>query len=122
MAKNNKTKKNKNNNVAEAPPANPTPGSPPPPPPPPVSPKRAIADPRLYKKMEDEAFAIAATAFKTYDSDARIADEIKKEFDRRYGGTWHCIVGSSYGSCVSCDDGYHFYFYFGLKDIILFKC
>lgn len=123
MAKNNKSKRNKNNNVAEAPPANPTPDSPPPP----VSPKRAIADQRLYEKMEDEAFAIAATvssflhlpfldysfsrfcvsrclelflnqAFKTYDSDARIADEIKKEFDSRYGGTWHCIVGSNYGN------------------------
>ncbi|CAL5200820.1 unnamed protein product [Lathyrus oleraceus] len=123
MAKKNKSKKNKKKNkknVAEAPSVKPIPDSPPPPPA--VSPERSAANQRLYDEMKNEAFDIATTAFERYYLDARVAEEIKTEFDRRFGPTWHCIIGSSYGSCVSCEAGYHFYLYFNKKDIILFKC
>ena len=30
-----------------------------------------------------------------------IAQAIKKEFDSRFGATWHCIVGRNFGSFVT---------------------
>ncbi|CAI8593073.1 unnamed protein product [Vicia faba] len=130
MAKKNKSKKNKNKNLDEASSSNLIPNSPPPPllllllppHPPPVRPKRTIADQRLYNKMEKEALAIATTAFTKYDCDSSIAEEIKTEFDSRYGPTWHCIVGSSFVSNVSYEPHFYFFLYIAPKDILLFKC
>ena len=28
-----------------------------------------------------------------------IAEGIKKEFDKRHGPTWHCVVGRHFGEC-----------------------
>ena len=27
-----------------------------------------------------------------------VAEHIKKEFDKKYGSTWHCIVGRNFGN------------------------
>lgn len=36
---------------------------------------------------------------------------IKKEFDRRYGPTWHCVVGRNFGSYVTHESKNFIYFY-----------
>ena len=45
-------------------------------------------------------------AFGKYDSEELIAKYIKEKFDRKYDETWHCVVGKSFGSCISYDDQY----------------
>jgi dynein light chain LC8-type len=36
---------------------------------------------------------------------------IKKEFDRRFGPTWHCVVGRNFGSYVTHESKNFIYFY-----------
>merc|ERR1711907_662277 len=55
-------------------------------------------------KTDMRAFALstAVAAFNKPDNNAEkdIAAQIKKEFDKEYTPTWHCIVGSSFGSVL----------------------
>jgi hypothetical protein len=37
-------------------------------------------------------------AFKKHRFDIDIAEEIKNEFDNRFGRAWHCIVGRDFGN------------------------
>ncbi|RZC32799.1 Dynein light domain containing protein [Asbolus verrucosus] len=50
-----------------------------------------------------------------------IAAYIKKEFDKKYNPTWHCIVGRNYGSYVTHKTNHFIYFYLGQVAILLFK-
>lgn len=36
---------------------------------------------------------------------------IKKELDKRYGPTWHCVVGRNFGSYVTHETKHFIYFY-----------
>ena len=38
-------------------------------------------------------------ALEKYNIEKDIAAYIKKEFDKKYGPTWHCIVGRNFGAC-----------------------
>jgi len=42
-----------------------------------------------------------------------IAAFIKKEFDKKYNATWHCIVGRNFGSYVTHETKHFIYFYLG---------
>lgn len=42
-----------------------------------------------------------------------MAGFIKKEFDRKYKPTWHCIVGRHFGSFVTYEKNCFIYFYSG---------
>ena len=50
-----------------------------------------------------------------------IAAYIKKEFDKKYNPTWHCIVGRNFGSYVTHETKHFIYFYMGQVAILLFK-
>lgn len=42
-----------------------------------------------------------------------LCPDIKKEFDKKYGPTWHCIVGRNFGSYVTHETKHFLYFYLG---------
>jgi dynein light chain LC8-type len=50
-----------------------------------------------------------------------IAAHIKKEFDNKYDGPWHCIAGRHFGSYVTHESKHFIYFYVGPIAILLFK-
>ncbi len=50
-----------------------------------------------------------------------IAAFIKREFDKKFGGTWHCIIGNSFGAWVTYEKNCYIYFYIGQWAILLFK-
>ena len=50
-----------------------------------------------------------------------IAAFVKKEFDKKYNPTWHCIVGRNFGSYVTHETKHFIYFYLGQVAILLFK-
>ena len=54
-------------------------------------------------------------------SSLQIAAYIKKEFDRKYMPTWHCIVGRNFGSYVTHESKAFIYAYIGQVAILLFK-
>ena len=39
-------------------------------------------------------------AFERYNVEKDVAEQIKKEFDKRHGPTWHCIVGRNFGNSL----------------------
>ena len=56
-----------------------------------------------------------------YFKNKDIAAFIKKEFDKKYNPTWHCIVGRNFGSYVTHETKNFIYFYMGQIAILLFK-
>ncbi|TGZ66865.1 hypothetical protein CRM22_005095 [Opisthorchis felineus] len=60
--------------------------------------KAVVKNVDMDKQMERHALELCADAMKRFDLEKDIASHIKKDFERKYGATWHCIVGRSYGS------------------------
>jgi dynein light chain LC8-type len=68
------------------------------------------------------AFPPARTqALEKYNIEKDIAAFIKKEFDKKYNPTWHCIVGRNFGSYVTHETKHFIYFYLGQVAVLLFK-
>lgn len=63
----------------------------------------------------------ATLALDKYNIEKDIAAYIKKEFDKKYNPTWHCIVGRNFGSYVTHETKHFIYFYIGQVAILLFK-
>ena len=55
----------------------------------------------MSEEMQQEAVDIATVALEKYNIEKDIAAQIKKEFDRRHGPTWHVVVGKNFGSYVT---------------------
>lgn len=53
-------------------------------------------------------------AFEKHSVEKDVAEYIKKEFDKRHGPTWHCIVGRNFGNPFNFSlpfSGYSFAFF-----------
>ena len=57
--------------------------------------------PQQTEEMQNQAVEVATEAMDKYSIEKDIAQYIKKEFDSKYGATWHCIVGRNFGSFVT---------------------
>ena len=53
--------------------------------------------------MQQDAIDCAAQAMEKYNIEKDIAAYIKKEFDKKYNPTWHCIVGRNFGELTQID-------------------
>ena len=88
--------------------------------------------------MSEQSVAVANEAMEKFSVEKDIAQHIKREFDSRYGATWHCIVGRNFGSFVThgmsqrkgmigdpanvqAETKHFIYFYLGNCAILLFK-
>lgn len=71
--------------------------------------------------MQKEAVDIAIAAFERNNVEKDVAEHIKKEFDKKHGPTWHCIVGRNFGSYVTHETNHFVYFYLDQKAVLLFK-
>ncbi|KAA3456216.1 dynein light chain-like [Gossypium australe] len=60
-------------------------------------------------------------AFEKNNVEKDVAERIKKEFDKRHGPTWHCIIGRNFGSYVTHETNHFVYFYLDQKAVLLFK-
>ncbi|KAH9616493.1 hypothetical protein KSS87_003741 [Heliosperma pusillum] len=71
-------------------------------PPSPSADKRVIvksAD--MADDLQKEAVNIAIAAFEKNNVEKDVAESIKKEFDKKHGPTWHCIVGRNFVNTIS---------------------
>ena len=66
-------------------------------------------------------FLFTKQALERYEIEKDIAEYIKKEFDKKYKPTWHCVVGRNFGSYVTHETGHFIYFYIGHIAILLFR-
>ncbi|KAF9111894.1 Dynein light chain 1, cytoplasmic [Mortierella sp. AM989] len=75
----------------------------------------------MTEEMQQEAVECAIRGFEKYTVEKDIAAFLKKEFDKKYGATWHCIVGRNFGSYVTHETKHFIYFYLDQIAILLFK-
>merc|ERR1712142_747005 len=83
--------------------------------------KAVIKNADMSEEMQQDAVDCATQALEKYNIEKDIAAYIKKEFDKKYDPTWHCIVGRNFGSYVTHETRHFIYFYLGQVAILLFK-
>ena len=66
-----------------------------------AGPKAIIKNVDMTEEMQQESVDVASTALEKFNIEKDIAAQIKKEFDRRHGPTWHVVVGKNFGSYVT---------------------
>uniref|UniRef100_A0A146MG81 Dynein light chain n=1 Tax=Schistosoma mansoni TaxID=6183 RepID=A0A146MG81_SCHMA len=83
--------------------------------------KAVVKNADMSDDMQQDAVDCAAQALEKYSVEKDIASFIKKEFDKKYNPTWHCIVGRNFGSYVTHETKHFIYFYLGENAFLLFK-
>merc|ERR1712198_687660 len=83
--------------------------------------KAVIKNADMSEEMQQDAVDCATQALEKYNIEKDIAAYIKKEFDKKYNPTWHCIVGRNFGSYVTHETRHFIYFYLGQIAVLLFK-
>jgi dynein light chain LC8-type len=63
--------------------------------------KAIIKNVDMSEEMQQESVDVASGALEKYNIEKDIAAQIKKEFDKRHGATWHVVVGKNFGSYVT---------------------
>lgn len=63
--------------------------------------KAVIKNADMPEEMQQDAVDCATQAMEKYNIEKDIAAFIKREFDKKYNPTWHCIVGRNFGSYVT---------------------
>ncbi|KAF5394436.1 Dynein light chain [Paragonimus heterotremus] len=71
--------------------------------------------------MQQFAVQVCDNAMDRYSIEREIAGYVKKEMDKQYGSTWHCVVGSNFGSYVTHETNNFIYFYLRRSAVLLFK-
>ncbi|KAL8266802.1 hypothetical protein R6Q59_004146 [Mikania micrantha] len=70
--------------------------------------KVVIKSADMKEEMQSEAVNIAiSVAFEDLSVEKDVAEQIKKEFDKNHGPTWHCIVGKNFGMAKHESSGLH---------------
>lgn len=75
----------------------------------------------MTEDMQHAAIETATQAIEKFNIEKDIAAYIKKEFDKKYNPTWHCVVGRNFGSFVTHESKGFIYFYLGQIAILLWK-
>ncbi|CAI5743789.1 unnamed protein product [Peronospora destructor] len=83
--------------------------------------KAVIKNADMNEIMQQDAVDCACQALEMYNIEKDIAAFLKKEFDKKYNPTWHCIVGRNFGSYVTHETNHFIYFYFDQVAILLYK-
>ncbi|CAM9498909.1 unnamed protein product [Discosporangium mesarthrocarpum] len=75
----------------------------------------------MSDEMQQDVVNCACEAVESFTIEKDIAGFMKKEFDKKYGPTWHCIVGRNFGSYVTHEPGSFIYLVLGNVAVLLFK-
>ncbi|PVU87018.1 hypothetical protein BB559_004525 [Furculomyces boomerangus] len=71
--------------------------------------------------VQQQVLDIASAAFENNKVEKDIAATIKKECDKKFGPTWHAVVGRNFGSYVTHETQNFIYFYYDKMAVLLFK-
>lgn len=55
----------------------------------------------MEEGMQKHAIETSIEAIKNNDVEMEAAAHVKREFDQKYGPTWHCVIGNRFGSYVT---------------------
>jgi len=80
----------------------------------------------ISEEMQQEAIDVANRTLDKLAEDRltehAAAAQMKKYFDKKYGPTWHAVVGRHFGSLVTHESKHFIYFYLDSVAVLLFKC
>ena len=51
----------------------------------------------------------------------KMAQDVKKAFDEKYKGTWHCVAGRSFGCSITHETSYSIFFTANLVSFLVFQ-
>ncbi|XP_021548471.1 dynein light chain 1, cytoplasmic-like [Neomonachus schauinslandi] len=83
--------------------------------------RKAVIKNADMSEMRQDSVECATQALEKCNVEKDTAAQIKKEFDKKYNPTWHCIVGRHFGSYVTHETKHFIYFCLGQVAILLFK-
>merc|ERR1712048_1094179 len=83
--------------------------------------KVTVKNADMAEEMQEDSVNVATEALEKFTVEKDVAAHIKKEFDKKYNPTWHCIVGRNFGSYVTHETKNFMYFYIGQVAILIFK-
>ncbi|XP_058924291.1 dynein light chain 1, cytoplasmic-like [Kogia breviceps] len=81
--------------------------------------KAVIKNADMSEEMQQDSVECATQALEKYNIEKDIAAHIKKQSDKKYNPTWHCIVGRNFGSYLTHETKHFIYFYLGQVAILL---
>mmetsp|Transcript_73417 Transcript_73417/g.123700 ORF Transcript_73417/g.123700 Transcript_73417/m.123700 type:complete len:94 (+) Transcript_73417:116-397(+) len=64
----------------------------------------------MEKEMIDDALQFTKESFDTFSLEKDIATSIKRSFEKKHKGAWHCVVGKNFGSFVTHEQKSYIYF------------
>ncbi|KAA0201446.1 hypothetical protein HAZT_HAZT004467 [Hyalella azteca] len=78
----------------------------------------------MPESMRAETIELIVTACEKYSANNESAARIIKEgLDKRYGATWHCVVGETFGMDVSYEMKHLLYMFLGGNlAVAVWKC
>ena len=62
----------------------------------------------MNEAWKGEIRPLLLEALAKFETENDVARHLKEAFEKKRHGTWHCIVGKSFGSCVAIQKGTHF--------------
>jgi len=75
-----------------------------------------------HGEMKADALVVAAQAIDEFvNQEKQQSEHIKKFYDKKYGPTWHVIVGSDFKAHVTHEAKTFFFFYIGKTAICIYK-
>ncbi|NWS54544.1 DYL1 protein, partial [Chunga burmeisteri] len=81
----------------------------------------AIKDTDISKEMQQDAVEFTVLAIEKCNIEREIATVIKREFEKKYGPTWDCIIGRKFGSFESHETEHLIFFLVLGVSVLLFK-
>ncbi|TKR70506.1 hypothetical protein L596_022528 [Steinernema carpocapsae] len=75
----------------------------------------------MSEAMEKYAVVTAIKALRQFTVEKNAARFIKEEFDSKFQGQWHCVVGKQFGCFVSHFEEDFAYFYVNSVAVMLFR-
>ncbi|KAM5248095.1 dynein light chain 1, cytoplasmic-like [Ctenodactylus gundi] len=75
----------------------------------------------MSEEMQQDPMEGTTQALGKHNIEKDIATHDKKEFEKKYNPTWHCIVRRNFCCCVTHETKHFIYFYLGQRAILLFK-
>ncbi|CAG7853609.1 SubName: Full=Probable Dynein light chain 1, cytoplasmic {ECO:0000313/EMBL:CCA77722.1} [Serendipita indica DSM 11827] len=86
--------------------------------------KAVIKNVDMAEDMQHQVVAVALAGLDKFTVEKDIAAEIKKECDKKFGPTWHVVVGKNFGSYVThagAETKHFIYFYISNIAFLIWK-
>uniref|UniRef100_T1IH09 Dynein light chain n=1 Tax=Strigamia maritima TaxID=126957 RepID=T1IH09_STRMM len=77
----------------------------------------------MPEEMKNECAEICSAACEKYlGNNEACARHIKETMDKKFGPTWHVVVGEGFGFIITYEIKSLLYLYFGVNGVCIWKC